>query len=127
MSATILCVDDNPRNLRIMRELLEDDYPLECASSGEEALERAAKNPPALVLLDVMLPGVDGYEVCRRLRSEPGTASTPVVLVTAKARDVEKKEGLQAGADAYLLKPFDPDALLDLVEAYVAHPRPAVS
>lgn len=117
-SETILCVDDNPRNLLILRELLSDDYHLNCATTGEEALSAVRLERPAMVLLDVMLPGVSGFDVCKSLRADPKTADIPIVLVTAKARDEEKKLGLDAGADAYLVKPFDPDALLDLVETY---------
>lgn len=127
MNGKILCVDDSQRNLRILKELLEDDYAIETAATGEDALECAAADAPALVLLDVMLPGIDGFEVCRRLKAAPGTSGVPVILVTAKARDEEKREGLAAGADAYLLKPFDPDALLDLVESYMPVDRSLAS
>lgn len=119
MSAHILCVDDNPRNLRIMRELLGDEYELEYAETGEEALLRAKDRIPDLVLLDVMLPGLDGYEVCRRLRADESTATVPVVLVTARARDDERRRGFEAGAVDYVIKPFDPDVVLDIVEKHV--------
>ena len=119
MNPRILCVDDNTRNLRILNELLEDDYELENAENGMEALERFDAFRPSLVLLDVMMPDIDGYEVCRRIREHEHGADVPVVLVTARAREDEREMGMTAGASAYLAKPFDPDALLDLVEEFV--------
>ena len=119
MNSRILCVDDNARNLRILNELLEDDYELHCVANGEDALTAFEEFRPSLVLLDVMMPGIDGYEVCRRIRQREADADIPVILVTARARADERELGLQAGADAYLAKPFDPDALLDLVEEFL--------
>lgn len=119
----ILCIDDNDRNLRILRELLEPDYALSCACSGEDGLESLESVLPGLILLDVMMPGIDGYEVCRRVKGNAATADIPIVLLTAKAQDDEKEQGFKAGADGYLMKPFDPDSLLDIVENYmpIAH------
>lgn len=119
MNPRILCVDDNTRNLRILNELLEDDYELQNAENGLQALERFDDFLPSLVLLDVMMPDIDGYEVCRRIREHEHGADVPVVLVTARAREDEREMGMNAGASAYLAKPFDPDALLDLVEEFV--------
>ena len=119
MTNRILCVDDNERNLRILHELLGDDYQLTCAASGEEAVEQLSGGLPDLILLDVMMPGISGYELCRQLKSDPATSGIPVVLVTARAREDERRAGFDAGADAYLIKPFDPDVLLDLVEGYL--------
>lgn len=115
----ILCIDDNDRNLRILSELLSDEYELECVRSGEEGLASVKNSMPGLILLDVMMPGMDGYKVCQEVKQNPTTAETPIVLLTAKAGPDEKDHGLRAGADGYLMKPFDPDALLDLVEAYL--------
>ncbi|MCB9831214.1 MAG: response regulator [Planctomycetes bacterium] len=122
-SARILCIDDNGRNLRILQELLEDDFQLSCATSGEDGLSSIADFHPELILLDVMMPGLDGYEVCRRVKADPSTADIPVVLLSALARDDDRERGSRAGADAYLAKPFDPDALLDLVENYIGATR----
>lgn len=119
MNQRILCVDDNARNLRILEELLSEDYDIDCAECGEDALHLTQSQQFDLVLLDVMMPGISGYEVCRNLKTDPFTADTPIVLVTARAGDAEQQEGKAAGADAYLLKPFDPDQLLDLVEEFV--------
>ena len=114
MNQRILCVDDNARNLRILEELLGEDYDIDCAKCGEDALYLTQSQQFDLVLLDVMMPGISGYEVCRNLKTDPITADTPIVLVTARAGDAEQQEGKAAGADAYLLKPFDPDQFLDL-------------
>ena len=115
----ILCIDDNDRNLRILEELLSPDYSLDCVTDGASGLEHSRSHPPDLILLDVMMPDIDGLEVCRRVKNDPRTASVPVVLLTAKAQDQDRELGTDAGADAYLMKPFDPDTLLDLVERYV--------
>ncbi len=123
-SSKILCIDDNDRNLRILRELLESDYALECAQDGESGLDLLHEELPGLILLDVMMPGIDGYEVCRQVKKDPATAKIPIVLLTAKAKEDEKQIGFEAGADGYLMKPFDPDALIDLVESFVPVPVP---
>ena len=115
----ILCIDDNDRSLRILRELLEPDYALNCAETGEDGLESLKSELPGLILLDVMMPGIDGYEVCRRVKADVSTADIPIVLLTAKAQDDEREEGYKAGADGYLMKPCDPDSLLDIVENYM--------
>ena len=120
MTSKILCIDDNSRNLRILQELLEDEYDLECANSGEEGLSCVERIMPDMILLDVMMPGIDGYSVCRKIKSDPDTASIPIVLVTARTQQEDRDLGKAAGADGYLAKPFDPDVLLDLVENHVA-------
>lgn len=119
MFGRILCVDDNQRNLRILQELLGDEYDLELAECGEDALDCVANQPPQLILLDVMMPGISGFDVCEKLRAEDATREIPIVLVTAKAQEDEKQHGFEVGANAYLVKPFDPDVLLDLVENFV--------
>lgn len=119
MSQRILCVDDNTRNLRILQELLGEDYEIDTASCGEDAIALSQTASFDLVLLDVMMPGISGYEVCRQLKANSATSETPVVLITARTGASEQAEGAKAGADAYLPKPFDPDALLDIVEGYI--------
>ncbi len=116
----ILCIDDNRRNLSILQELLEDDFELDCAPSGEDGLNSLKEARPELILLDVMMPGVDGYEVCKQVKADPETSEIPIVLVSALSRSEDRELGFAAGADAYLSKPFDPDVLLDLVENYVS-------
>jgi adenylate cyclase len=108
---TILVVDDTPTNVRLLEALLAPDHDVSGCLSGEEALASARAHPPDLVLLDVHMPGMNGYEVCRRLREHPATAMVPVVMVTASG-DEEKVRVIEAGADDFLLRPFDQDVLL---------------
>ncbi|MGA0603282.1 response regulator [Caulobacter sp. KR2-114] len=108
----VLVVDDNIHNVKLLEARLQvAAYAVETASSGPEALAKAAASPPDLVLLDVMMPGMDGYEVCRRLRGDPATARLPVVLVTALDGEGDKAAGREAGADAFLTKPAPDDQL----------------
>jgi adenylate cyclase len=115
MTATILVVDDVPQNLRLLAAVLEPrGYTVITATSGEEALERLTDVD--LVLLDVVMPGIDGYEVCRRLRAEERTSFLPVVMVTASGEQ-EKRLAIEAGADDFIAKPFDHDELLARVRS----------
>jgi adenylate cyclase len=115
MSATILVVDDVPQNLRLLQAVLEPcGYTVVTATTGEEALERLAGVD--LVLLDIVMPGIDGYEVCRRLRADPGTSFLPVVMITASG-EPEKRRAIDAGADDFVAKPFEHDELLARVRS----------
>ena len=114
----VLAVDDEPRNIRILEELLEE-HQLETASSGEECLQMLETFVPDVVLLDVMMPGLDGYEVCRRIKSDTRLASTKVLLVSGKAMLEERLQGYEAGADDYITKPFDMDELLAKVDVFL--------
>ena len=115
----ILAVDDNPTNIAILEELLSDDYVLATAASGEEALEIAATFRPDLVLLDIMMPGIDGYETCQKMRADPSLQGTKIVMVSAKAMTSERLKGYEAGADDYVTKPFDSAELLAKVQVYL--------
>jgi signal transduction histidine kinase len=115
----ILIVDDNPANNEIVQEILSDDYRLRMAATGEQALNIAADFRPDLILLDIMMPGMNGYEVCRRLRADPNLVYTKIILVSAKALTAERLEGYQAGADDYIVKPFDQDEFLAKVKVYL--------
>ena len=109
---TILAVDDQPPNLRLLDAVLSPrGYRVITASSGEEALELLPSSGIDLVLLDIVMPGIDGYEVCRRIRSEPATAFLPVVMITASG-DQEKARAIEAGADDFVSKPFHQGELL---------------
>ena len=109
---TILAVDDQPANLRLLEAVLSPQgYRVITASSGEQALELLHSSNIDLVLLDIMMPGIDGYEVCRRIRSEPSTAFLPVVMITASG-DYEKTRAIKAGADDFISKPFHQGELL---------------
>jgi DNA-binding response OmpR family regulator len=116
--ARILVVDDNPVNLEICREILEEEFDVVSAGDGSEAIRLAIEKTPHVVLLDVMLPGFDGYETCRRLRHLPGMRHALIVMVTAKAMPAERAEGLNAGADAYITKPFAESELLATVRSW---------
>lgn len=106
--STILVVDDEPRGRQLLEELLTPHgYRLLFASNGQEALALATAHTPDLVLLDVMMPGVDGFEVCRRLRANPQLREIPVIMLTALDDRESRLQGLAAGADNFLTKPFD--------------------
>jgi two-component system, OmpR family, KDP operon response regulator KdpE len=119
----ILVVDDEPRLLAFLRsELKASGYQVSVAQDGKGALRAAAARGPDLVILDVMLPDMDGFEVCRRLREE---SSVPVLMLTARTNDTDKVEGLDAGADDYLTKPFSTSELLARVRALMRRVRPS--
>jgi DNA-binding response OmpR family regulator len=108
MPETILVVDDDPDIARFVEvNLRSAGYDVSVASDGEEALEKAATLRPDLVLLDVMMPRIDGFEVAQRLRRNPQTSNTSIIMLTAKALSTDKVLGLTAGADDYIIKPFD--------------------
>jgi class 3 adenylate cyclase len=111
-TVTILAVDDQPANLRLLDAVLSPrGYRVVRASSGEQALELLPSSGADLVLLDIVMPGIDGYEVCRRIRSAPETAFLPVVMITASGHQ-EKTRAIEAGADDFVSKPFDQSELL---------------
>jgi DNA-binding response OmpR family regulator len=117
MGKRVLVVDDD----RVIQQLLEVNLELEgydvvaTAADGKEALEKIKELKPDLVILDIMMPKMDGLEVCRRLRADDELASIPVILLSARAQDMDIREGLEIGASAYLTKPFDPVELLEVV------------
>jgi len=119
--ATILVVDDTPDNLSLMSNLLKDDYKVKIANSGEKALKIAAsESPPDLILLDIMMPGMDGYQVCERLKHDPATANIPVIFLTAKAEATDEKKGLDLGAVDYITKPICPPLVMARVKNHLA-------
>ena len=103
---TVLVVDDTPDNLALMSTLLKGHYKVRVANTGEEALRMAVAHPPDLILLDVMMPGMDGREVCQRLKENPGTASVPVIFLTSNDQEADEELGLNLGAVDYITKPF---------------------
>jgi putative two-component system response regulator len=106
---SILVVDDTPGNLAVMTALLKDDYRVKVAHNGERALRLVSSGErPALILLDVMMPGLDGYEVCRRLKSDPATEAIPVIFLTARADAEDETQGFALGAADYITKPINP-------------------
>jgi two-component system response regulator MprA len=121
MLERILIVEDEPAIADFMRRgLLQEDYRVEVAYDGQAGLDRARKNAPDLVILDIMLPGMDGLEVCRQLRE---FSDVPIIMVTAKDAVPDRVAGLEAGADDYLVKPFALDELLARVRALLRRYR----
>jgi signal transduction histidine kinase len=114
----VLTVDDDARNLRILDEILCDEFQVEHALNGEEALTKTLTFKPDIVLLDIMMPGIDGLEVCRRLRADARQRLVKIILVSGKARLEERLQGYQAGADDYVTKPFDDEELRAKVKVF---------
>jgi len=119
-TTTILVVDDNEDTRGLLRAMLaRGAHRIVEAEDGEEALALIGRAPPDLIVLDVNLPGIDGPEVCRRVKTGAATRAVPVVMLTAAIEEEDRRRCLAAGADAYLTKPFSPLALLDLLEAHL--------
>jgi two-component system, sensor histidine kinase and response regulator len=115
----ILVVDDDELNLSILEEILGDEYSLRRASDGAAALAEARRFRPGLILLDVMMPGLNGYETCRSIRQIPDLRFSKVLLVSAKAMVSDRLKGYESGADDYITKPFDHDELLAKVRVFL--------
>ena len=121
MDKKILVVEDDPATLRLVDYTLRHKgYQVLTASNGLEGMRKVQNEKPDLVILDVMLPGIDGFEICHRLRSEPDTAQMLIMMFSAKAQEIDKDTGLRVGADDYLTKPVDPGELVNRVEGLLA-------
>jgi putative two-component system response regulator len=118
--ATVLVVDDTPANLSLLASLLQGEYRVLLANNGHKALTLARTEAPDLVLLDVMMPGLDGYEVCRRLKAEPQLARVPVLFLTARAGQEDEERGLALGAVDFIHKPISPPIVAARVKAQLA-------
>ncbi|WP_306394778.1 HD domain-containing phosphohydrolase [Telluria beijingensis] len=116
----ILAVDDEASNLQLLRQILQDHYRLLFAKDGARALELARQEQPDLVLLDVMMPGMSGYEVCAALKAHPATASVPVIFVTALTESADEVEGFEAGAVDYITKPVSPPVVRARVKTHLS-------
>jgi putative two-component system response regulator len=116
---TVLVVDDTPENLDVLSNLLRDSYRVRLATSGAKALQLAFDAPPDLVLLDIMMPGMDGYEVLERLKADPRTQTTPVIFLTAMSRPEDEERGLLLGAVDYITKPISPPIALARVATHL--------
>jgi two-component system phosphate regulon response regulator PhoB len=123
----ILAVDDEEDILELLKyNLSRDGFTVRCATRGEEALRVVREEKPDLVLLDLMLPGTDGLEVCRLLKGNPETQAIPVVMLTAKGEEADVVAGLELGADDYITKPFSPRVLVARIKAVLRRPRDGV-
>ncbi|MFZ9039511.1 MAG: response regulator, partial [Gammaproteobacteria bacterium] len=118
--ALILCVDDEPVNLMILEELLQDSYDLTSARSGAGCLQQIELQKPDLILLDVNMPEIDGLETCARLKADPETAEIPIIFVSALASQEELMAGYEAGGDDYITKPFSEEILQKKIEIVLA-------
>lgn len=122
---TLLIADDEPTNLQVLRQILQADHRLLFAKDGAKAVELAQSEKPDLILLDVMMPGsMDGLELCRRLRQHAALHAIPVILLTARSQQRDIEIGFEAGANAYLTKPFSPMELLDRIAGLLNPPEP---
>jgi sigma-B regulation protein RsbU (phosphoserine phosphatase) len=121
--AVVLAVDDTPENLDVVKGILVPEYTVKVAPNGKVALKIAEKQPPDVILLDIMMPEIDGYEVCRRLKSNPVTADIPVIFLTAKDQTADETEGFEIGAADYILKPVNPPILQARVKTHVTLKR----
>lgn len=124
---TILIVEDE-RDIAEMIEynLQKEGYETVCVSSGEDAVSAAKKKSPDLVILDIMLPGIDGFETCKKLKNTEITSNIPIIMLTAKSREADKVAGLEIGADDYMTKPFSPRELTARIKAVLRRGEPVL-
>lgn len=112
----ILVVDDEVNITQILEfSIGSEGYEVITAANGEEAIDKARREQPDLIILDIMMPKIDGYEACRILKTNPLTKNIPVVLLTAKGRDIDKRLGYEVGATDYIVKPFSPNKLIERI------------
>ena len=119
MKKKILIVDDDEINVEILKELLEESYALATVTSGQECMEEIGKFKPDLVLLDIVMPGMDGYETCRQIKSDPKSETTHIILVSSKTSVESRLKGYEVGTDDYIVKPFDNDELLAKIKVQI--------
>jgi putative two-component system response regulator len=120
---TILIVDDTPANIHILVNILSSDYRTRIATNGEAGLKLAGRQPPPdLILLDVFMPEMDGYEVCRQVKANPVTASIPVIFVTGTAGQDDIAKGRSLGAEDFIMKPLDPATVIETVRRTIRAP-----
>jgi DNA-binding response OmpR family regulator len=121
MSYRILVVDDEPTLVRLMEFILaKQGHTMLVATNGEDAIARAREEKPDLILLDIMMPRVDGYQVARTIRADEEIKSTPIIMLSAKAQDEDIQKGMEVGVDEYITKPFAPDLLVSVVNDYLS-------
>ncbi len=117
MAKKIMVVDDEPYIARVIKFKLEQEgYLVIAANDGQSGLQKIKEEKPDLILLDVMMPGLSGYEVCQKIKEDAELAGIPVVILTAKGQERDREQGLTMGASDYITKPFSPNRLLELVK-----------
>ncbi|MFY8099260.1 MAG: two-component system response regulator, partial [Allorhizobium sp.] len=121
----VLAIDDSPENLVLMSTLLKDRYKVKVANSGARGLELARSASPDIILLDIMMPVMDGYAVCEQLKRDPATAHIPVIFLTARTESDDEKHGLEVGAVDYITKPISPPIFLMRIQNHLALKRAA--
>ncbi|MBL7151281.1 MAG: response regulator [Candidatus Omnitrophica bacterium] len=120
----ILLVDDEAQLVEMVKMRLEaSGYEVLSAFDGQEALDKARKEKPDLIILDLMLPKIDGYKVCRMLKFDEKYKNIPIILFSARAQETDVKLGKEVGADAYITKPFDPPSLLEKIKELLQEPK----
>ena len=118
MSKTILLVEDIPAHMKLMEDALAGkDYRFLMAEDGEQALQQVARERPDLILLDVVIPKKNGYQVCRQLKAADDTRSIPIILISSKTQESDRYWGMKQGADGYVTKPYRPEELASVVES----------
>ncbi|MBW4460933.1 MAG: response regulator [Nodosilinea sp. WJT8-NPBG4] len=116
LAGTILVVEDTPSEMELMVHYLRDSgCTVICAVTAQEALEKAAQHSPDVIVSDVVMPGMSGFELCRSLKKQPATAHVPIVLCTSKNQDIDRLWGMRQGADIYLTKPYTREQLVQAV------------
>ena len=124
MTRSVLVVDDEPNIVLSLEFLMKQaNYEVRVARDGEAALAEIEQSPPDLVLLDVMMPKRDGFDVCQAVRANPALKDVRIIMLTAKGRDIEREKGLALGADDYITKPFSTREVLDRVKTYLEEPE----
>lgn len=113
---TILVVDDTSSNIMLLSSLLKESYKVKVATNGEKAISIVQSTPPDLILLDIMMPGIDGYETCRRIKSDPKHSDIPIIFLTAKSDEADESKGLELGAVDYIIKPINPVVLFSRIK-----------
>lgn len=118
LAGTVLVVEDTPSEMELMVHYLRDSgWSVICATSAQEALDKALQHQPDAIVTDVVMPGMSGFELCRSLKKQPETADVPIVICTSKNQDIDRLWGLKQGADAYLTKPYSQEQLVQSVKS----------
>ena len=116
----LLCVDDDLLNLELMVDFLEEDHELKCVENGQECLDAVAERKPDLILLDLMMPVMDGRECCKILKQTPGVTNIPIIILSAQSYEEDMREMFEMGVDSYITKPFSEKRLRKVIGDYLS-------